>query len=153
MYPSTGRTDNQLTTLDHIMMFSAPLAGTPATLPALADPADTSANLNDRARAYLHTNCANCHQPGGGTPVDIDLRYSTSLQATGACDVIPQAGNLGLANARIIAPGAAARSVLVERVNRRDTVSIGMPPVGSTVVDAAGVTLLTNWVNGLTGCL
>jgi len=153
MYPSTGRTDNQLTTLDHIMMFSAPLAGTPATLPALADPADTSANLNDRARAYLHTNCANCHRPGGGTPVDIDLRYSTRLQATGACDVIPQAGDLGLPNARIIAPGVAASSVLVERVNRRDTVSIGMPPLASTVVDDAGVVLLTNWVDSLTGCL
>ncbi|MDH5620693.1 MAG: PQQ-dependent sugar dehydrogenase [Gammaproteobacteria bacterium] len=152
-YPGTGRSDNQLTTLDHIMMFAAPLAGTPATLPALADPEDTSAALDDRARAYLHTNCANCHRPGGGTPVDIDLRYSTSLQATGACDVIPQAGDLGLANARIIAPGAAASSVLVERVNRRDTVSIGMPPLASTVVDTAGVALLTNWVNSLAGCL
>jgi len=30
--------------------------------------------------------------------------------------------------------------------------SIGMPPIGSTVVDAAGVALLTDWVNGLTGC-
>ncbi len=152
-YPSTGRTDNQLTTLDHIMMFSAPLAGTPATLPALADPMDTGADLNDRARAYLHTNCANCHRPGGGTPVDIDLRYATSLQATSACDVAPQAGDLGLVNARIIAPGAAASSVLVERVNQRDTMSIGMPPLGSTIVDTDGVNLLTNWVNGLTGCL
>ncbi len=151
-YPSTGRTDNQLETIDHVMMFSTPLAGTPATLPALADPGDVNADLNARARAYLHTNCANCHRPGGGTPVDIDLRYSTALQATNACEVVPQAGDLGLVSARIIALGNASRSVLVERVNRRDTQSIGMPPVGSTVVDTAGVTLLTDWVNGLGSC-
>jgi len=151
-YPSTGRTDNQLETLDHIMMFTSPLAGTPDTLPALVDPMDTNADIDDRARAYLHSNCANCHQPGGGAPVDIDLRYTTALQDTNACDVIPQVGDLGLANARIIAPGAASRSVLVERANRRDTVSIGMPPIGSTLVDTAGVALLTDWVNGLTGC-
>ncbi len=151
-YPSTGRTDNQLETLDHVMMFSSPLAGTPDTLPALADPMDTNADLNDRARAYLHSNCANCHQPGGGTPVDIDLRYSTALQDTNACDVDPQLGDIGLLEPRIIFTGNASRSVLIERVSRRDSMSIGMPPIGSTVVDAAGVSLLTDWVNGLTGC-
>ncbi|MDH3578530.1 MAG: PQQ-dependent sugar dehydrogenase [Gammaproteobacteria bacterium] len=150
-YPSTGRTDNQLETLDHVMMFAAPLAGTPNTLPALADPMDTSADLDDRARAYLHTNCANCHRPGGGTPVDIDLRYYTTLQDTGTCDAIPQAGMVGIMNARIIAPGDAARSTLVARTNRRGDF-VAMPPVGSTVIDTAGVTLLTDWVNGLTGC-
>jgi hypothetical protein len=113
---------------------------------------DTNADLNDRARAYLHTNCANCHRPGGGTPVDIDLRYSTALQDTNACDIDPQLGDIGLMEPRIIAPGDASRSVLVERVNRRDSMSIGMPPIGSTVVDAAGVALLTDWVNGLASC-
>ena len=150
-YPSTGRTDNQLETIDHVMMFASPLAGTPDTLPRLADPADGNANLDDRARAYLHTNCASCHRPGGGTPVDIDLRYDTALTNTGACDAVPQAGMLGIMNARIIAPGDAARSTLVVRTNRRGD-NVAMPPLGSTVVDASGVTLLTNWVNSLTGC-
>jgi glucose/arabinose dehydrogenase len=27
----------------------------------------------DRARAYLHTNCSQCHQPSGPTTVDIDF--------------------------------------------------------------------------------
>ena len=150
-YPSTGRTDNQLETLDHIMMFAAPLAGTPDTLPALADPFDTNASLDDRARAYLHTNCASCHHPGGGTPVDIDLRYFTALPDTAACDTVPQAGTLGITNARIIAPGAAASSTLVARTNRRGDF-VAMPPVGSNVIDTAGVALLTEWVNALTGC-
>ena len=121
-------------------------------LPALADPFDTDADINERARAYLHTNCSGCHRPNGGTVVDIDLRYSTALQNTNACDVSPQLGGLGLANPRIIATGDAARSVVVERMSRRDSMSIGMPPIGSTVVDAAGVSLMTEWINGLTGC-
>jgi uncharacterized repeat protein (TIGR03806 family) len=149
-YPASGRTHNQLETLDAIAMFSSPLQGTPATLPAMPDPADTSADLGSRARAYLHTNCAQCHQPGGPTPVNLDLRYTTLLANTNACDVLPDAGGLGLMMPRIIAPGDASRSVLVARVDRRDV--NGMPPLGSTVVDAAGVALLNDWVNSLTGC-
>jgi hypothetical protein len=35
-------------------------------------------------------------------------------------------------------------------MNRRD--SHAMPPLGSNVVDTAGVSLLTQWIDGLTGC-
>ena len=150
-YPGSGITSNQLHTIDHVMMFTAPLAGTPDTLPRLVDPADGAATLDERARSYLHTNCANCHRPGGGTPVDIDLRYVTALQDTAACDLTPQAGRLGIADARIIAPGDAARSTLVARMSRRGD-NVAMPPVGSTVVDTAGVALLTDWVNSLASC-
>ncbi|MCH9695548.1 MAG: PQQ-dependent sugar dehydrogenase [Gammaproteobacteria bacterium] len=149
-YSQTGRSDNQLETMDHVMMFSSPLAGAPATLPALADPLDTSKSLDSRARAYLHSNCAQCHQPGGGSPVGIDLRYQTALPQTGACDIAPQAGDLGIANARIIAPGSSATSVLTERMNRRGTGA--MPPVGSTIVDNAGVRLVRDWIDSLANC-
>jgi uncharacterized repeat protein (TIGR03806 family) len=149
-YPSTGRTHNQLETLDAISMFSSPLPGDPATLPNMPDPADVAADLGQRARSYLHTNCSQCHQPGGPTPVNIDLRYTTALPDTNACDVVPDAGGVGIMMPRIIAPGDATRSVLVERVNRRDI--FGMPTLGSTIPDAAGVTLLTDWVNGLVNC-
>jgi len=148
-YPSTGRTHNQLETLDSITMFDSPI-GDPATLPAIPDPMDMNADIGARARSYLHTNCAPCHQPGGPTPVSLDLRYTTSLANTNACDVVPDAGDLGLMMARIITPGNASRSVLVERTNRRDV--NGMPPLGSTIVDADGVTLLTDWINGLANC-
>lgn len=150
IYPGTNRTSNQLATLAAIGMFSAPLPGAPATLPALADPTDTSQPLANRARAWLHTNCANCHQPGGPTPSNMDLRHSTALAATNICNVVPQAGDLGISDARLIAPGNAARSVVIARVNRRD--AQGMPPLGSTLVDFAAVSLLTAWVNGLGGC-
>jgi uncharacterized repeat protein (TIGR03806 family) len=149
-YPPPGRAANQLATLEHINLFTAPLPGEPATLPALADPANNGASLDSRARAYLHTNCALCHRPGGPTPSNMDLRSTTALAATNACNVVPQEGNLGIANARLIAPGDAARSLVVERMNRRD--ARGMPPIGSSVVDSSGVTLLSDWINSLGGC-
>ncbi len=150
-YPSTARSGNQLEAIDHVLMFASPLAGTPESLPRVAEPTDSTASLNDRARAYLHTNCASCHRPGGGTPVDIDLHYDTALTNTGACDMAPQAGMLGIMNARIIAPGDAARSTLVARTSRRGD-GVAMPPLASTVVDTDGVALLTEWVDSLTGC-
>ena len=149
-YPSTGRTHNQLETLDVIAMFLSPLQGDPAILPAMPDPMDMTADLGDRARAYLHTNCAACHQPGGPTPTDLDLRYTTALANMNACGVAPDAGDVGIAMPLIIAPGESGRSTLVARVNLRD--ADGMPPLGSTIVDADGVTLLTDWVDGLANC-
>ncbi|MEO8225047.1 MAG: PQQ-dependent sugar dehydrogenase, partial [Gammaproteobacteria bacterium] len=150
VYTGTNRTANQLATLAAIGMFSAPLPGAPGSLPALADPVDTSAPLANRARAWLHVNCAGCHQPNGPTPSGMDLRYATALSAANICNVVPQAGSLGIANARLVAPGDAARSVLIARMNRRD--AQGMPPLASNQVDASAVSLLTAWVNSLGGC-
>jgi uncharacterized repeat protein (TIGR03806 family) len=151
-YSATGRTANQLSTLDSIGLFSEPLSQPVAQLPLLPDPFGATATLNTRARAWLHTNCSNCHRPGGGTPVNLDLRYSTALAGTNACDVAP-VKSLGVANARIIAVGGsdpAGRSLLVLRPARSDAEA--MPPLLPRVVDAAGVALLTNWVNSLTSC-
>ncbi|HZF31105.1 MAG TPA: PQQ-dependent sugar dehydrogenase [Gammaproteobacteria bacterium] len=149
LYASTARTANELRTLDHILMFPTPL-GDPAAQPKMPDPFDATAPLGDRARAYLHTNCAQCHRPNGPTPVSMDFRYSTALASTSACDVVPTAGDFGLTNARIIAPGAPDRSVLVARVDRRDASQ--MPPLASTVKDAAGITLLRDWITSLATC-
>jgi hypothetical protein len=149
-YPQTGRSANQVVTLNAIGMFIPHVTDPPSDLPSMPDPFGAAGSLNDRSRAYLHTNCSQCHRPNGGTPTDLDLRYPTSLAGMTGCNIRPQAGNLGISNARIIAPGAARRSVLVARANRRG--SHGMPPLGSVLVDTAGVVLLTRWVNGLRTC-
>ena len=150
VYSSTGRTANQLATLEHIDLFSSSLPGAPDTLPRLTNPADGNAPLSARARSWLDTNCANCHQPGGPTPSGIDLRATTALSAMNTCNVPPQAGDLGLDDARLIAPGDPARSVVLARINRRD--AHGMPPVGSNRIDGDGVALLTAWINSLSSC-
>jgi uncharacterized repeat protein (TIGR03806 family) len=149
-YAATGRTANQLRTLDAISLFSTPL-GDPALQPATPNPFDSTVPLGSRARAYLHTNCAQCHRPNGPTQSALDLRYATLLSAMNACGVAPQLGDLGLgASARIVAPGSPASSVLLARMNRRD--ANGMPPLASNVVDAAGVALVESWISSLTAC-
>ena len=149
-YPSTGRTDNQLATLDHIGMLSTPLPDLPENLPIIPDPLNMALPLTDRARAYLHTNCAQCHRPGGLTPAAIDLRFGTTLSLTSTCNVAPQLGDLGINNAMIIAPGDSQHSVLVARLGRRD--AHGMPPLASNIVDVDGLALVTAWVDSLSEC-
>lgn len=81
----------------------------------------------------------------------MDLRYTTSFVATNTCNASPQSGDLGLgANARLIAPGSSANSILLNRITRRD--SAAMPPLGSNTVDTAGVSLITQWIDGLASC-
>jgi uncharacterized repeat protein (TIGR03806 family) len=148
-YPQTNRDAHQLVTLNTIDALASPIANPTDQVP-YPNPTGTSGTLGERARAYLHTNCSQCHRPGGPTTSTMDLRYATALADTHACDVAPGLGDLGISDARLIAPGAATRSVLIERMSRRD--AHGMPPVGSTQVDAEGAALLTNWVNSLTSC-
>ncbi|MEP7313359.1 MAG: PQQ-dependent sugar dehydrogenase [Pseudomonadota bacterium] len=149
-YPATARSANQITTLNAIGTLSPPVTQDPANLARLPDPAGTVATVAERARAYLHVNCANCHRPGGGTPDTMDLRYTTALPLTNACNAAPAAGDLGITGARLLMPGSAAQSLIVARMNRRTAGA--MPPLASNIVDAAGVALLTSWVNSLTSC-
>jgi uncharacterized repeat protein (TIGR03806 family) len=144
-YPQTGRTANQITTLNAVNVLSPPIAANP---PAYADPTDAGQSLTARARSYLHTNCANCHRPGAPTGVNLDLRHDTPLAQTGACDVAPSRGDLGIPSARIIAPGDDARSVLLARMSRRNDPNM-MPPIASNLRDASGETLIGSWIDSL----
>jgi uncharacterized repeat protein (TIGR03806 family) len=148
-YPSTGRSANQLDTLDGIALFESPLPA--RTEPGLTDPYDTAAALEDRARAYLHTNCAQCHRGAAAMPSDMDLRARKALADTKACDAPPTAGDVGLGPAaRIIAPGDPDASVMQARIERRD--AHGMPPLATSAVDETGAALLREWIASLDGC-
>ena len=145
-YPSSGREGHQITTLKTI----GALSGTTTDV-TLADPADQSTPVSERARAYLHTNCAQCHQPGGGTNVDIDLRWQTDFTNTRLCNVPPQNGTMGLDGAMRLVPANSDLSALVLRMALRDHAE-QMPPVGSNMVDAEGEALLREWIDAMPGC-
>lgn len=150
-YPQTGRQGHQLLTLNSIHALSPPLAD-PAAEIAYPNPTGTTGTLNERARAYLHTNCSQCHRPGGPTTSNMDLRYSTPLASTNACDAPPGISDLDIANARLIAPGVADRSVIPARMNLRDDPN-AMPPNGlGTRVDTDGLALIREWINSLQSC-
>lgn len=150
-YSQTGRTANQLTTLSApAIAMLTPQISDPNAQAKLSDPAGTD-SLGSRARAWLHTNCSMCHRPNGPTPVSMNLMASATLAATNTCNVDPSRGTLGLTGAKLIAPGLPDSSVILARANSRDPL-IQMPPIGSHVVDAAGVALLRSWISSLTGC-
>jgi uncharacterized repeat protein (TIGR03806 family) len=150
-YPQTGRDAHQLVTLNAINTLTPPIDDPANALP-YPNPTGTAGTLAERARAYLHTNCSQCHRPDGPTPSDMDLRYSTPLANTNACDAVPEHGNLDIADARLIAPGAPERSVMPARMNLRGNVN-AMPPVGlGARVDTDGVKLIRDWIDSLAAC-
>ncbi len=144
-------TDDQLRALEHAGFFGGCLPARPASLPALTDPADTSAPIASRARSWLQANCAHCHLPGGAAPTTIDLRAEVPFAAMNVCDAIPQHGDLGVAGARIVRPGSAEDSVLWLRAAIRDG-NDQMPPLATLIPDPLGDDVLASWINGLGGC-
>jgi uncharacterized repeat protein (TIGR03806 family) len=111
---------------------------------------DGKAPLEQRARAYLHTNCSICHSPGGPTPVDMDLRFATTFSQARLCEVAPAEGDLGVAGAQRLVPGDPSRSLLALRMRAhgRDH----MPPIGPQLVDDKGLALVEAWIRGLAHC-
>ncbi|MDJ0834447.1 MAG: PQQ-dependent sugar dehydrogenase [Gammaproteobacteria bacterium] len=154
LYLSTGRTANQMVTLNHIGMFSSQVTDQDS-LPVLTDPADPDASIDNRARAYLYTNCSQCHRFGGPTNVTLDFNITTADADMNICEATPSY-NIAAAS-YILAPGDASESTLYHRLNCREGVGgcmsgDEMPPLGSTVVDSAGVSLIETYINSLMTC-
>lgn len=146
-YPR-GVTANQVETLAGLGFFSAPLANIAANLPRLENPAGAGP-LELRARAYLHSNCSNCHR-NGAVQGPHDLRYSLTFRNTNTCGVAPTNGDLGIAGALILSPANPSLSLLSVRM--RSLTSSRMPPLGSSIVDAQGTALIDAWINSITTC-
>jgi len=148
LYPE-NRLSNQLTTLAHIGMFDAPLQAPAAQLEVFPDPAGTAA-LDARARAYLHANCSFCHRPGGFGGGGMNLLFAAPFDATGLCNAATQDGDLGIAGAKLLAPGDPARSLLSVRPHALDAKR--MPPVATRVVDTVGTGVIDQWITSITSC-
>ncbi len=113
----------------------------------LAHPYEDTAPLGDRARSWLHVNCAGCHRFGAGGAAAIQLNYDKRLNELRALDEKPTRGDFGLLAARIIAAGDPYRSTLFYRIA---TEGAGrMPHLGSRLVDEAGVALVRDWIRSL----
>jgi uncharacterized repeat protein (TIGR03806 family) len=139
-----ARHANQLDTLSHIgLLASDPPRG------ALPSPAGDD-SVDARARSWLHTNCSQCHRPGGPGGGTADYRYGPSLSAMGICDADPQHGDLGVSGARIVVPGDPEHSLLYLRIVATDAYT--MPPLGHTSPDPQGAALVAQWIRELTGC-
>ncbi len=145
--------ENQLMVLSRLgVIDSASLPGDLSSIGSLVDPYDTNVATEDRARSWMHTNCATCHNPVSGTATgSMDFRVSTPLPQMKICDVAPQHGDLGVRTAKLLVPGDAAKSLLWLRVHSVDALS-RMPPVATSRRDERASDLLETWINGLTAC-
>ncbi len=143
-YPSTGRTANQLTTLQHIGLLVDPEERSPDQLPRLAAVGDSERPIEGRVRSYLHTNCSGCHRPDGPTQALMDLRFFVDVASMNVCNVAPQLSALGIENPALIAPGSVERSIVYQRMNRRGPQQ--MPPLTTFLVDTVAVEVLERWI-------
>ena len=134
---------NQLATLNHIGLFAKPL---PEKLTAWVDPYDDAQPLDQRARAYLHINCAHCHRRGGGGSAAFDVQITTALEKS-LLNTRPTQGTFDIHGAQIVAPGDPYRSVLYYRMMKLG--SGRMPQFGSKLVDDRGTKLIRDWIDSL----
>ena len=171
-YP--GGSDNQLRVFSHIGLLNKPLvteAGAadgdakPATnggktaepktakrsrpqdYAALPNAYDTTADLNARARAYLHVNCSVCHVSAGGGNAPLQVRFDRKNLELGLLNERPIHGTFGIPDARLVTPGDPYASVLFYRVSKLGRGR--MPHVGSLVADQQGLALLHEWITRL----
>lgn len=132
VYPGTGMEANQLITLESINVLSRTLTDEELSF-SFYSIDDMAYSSKLRARSYLHSNCANCHQPGSPGGGNMDLRFTTTLADTQICNVAPQGDTLGLNNPLIVAPGNPDASILVMRME--DLGQHRMPPLASAIID------------------
>ncbi len=113
----------------------------------LIDPYDSSADLAERARSFLHSNCAYCHIEAGGGNAKMNLSYYASLAQMNIIDVEPNHHSFEKSTAKLIAPGSPDRSVLLHRMGIRGPGQ--MPQLSTSQVDDKAVQMLKEWVLGM----
>jgi len=137
-----GVTANQIDRFSQMVLFKETVK---SNSPGMASPHDKQAELDARARSYLHVNCGHCHRRGGGGTAHIVLQHGVPLDKTNALSARPTQGTFRIHDAEIIPPGDPFRSVLLYRMSK-----LGggrMPHFGSGVVDTKGLRLLHDWIS------
>jgi hypothetical protein len=115
-------------------------------------------NATERAAlGYLHANCGNCHNDtGNATTLELRLLVAhTTVQATDAYQTgvnQPTTGfdcnQAGVGACDRIEPGKSAASAIVMRMSVKSPGQT-MPPIGSEVVDSAGLAAVQAFIDGL----
>jgi uncharacterized repeat protein (TIGR03806 family) len=145
--------DNQLRVYAHLNLFTQPISSSyrkaesdapPVQVQKLPDPRDASLPVADRARSYLQANCSHCHRMWGGGNATFNVLFANPLKENRIVDVAPEHDDLGIPDAKLIAPGHPERSIILQRMSRLGAGR--MPQLASTVVDELGVSLVREWI-------
>ncbi len=141
------RQENQLKSWERMKLFDKPLG--PIEHLRFPDRNDLSAPAKDWARAYLHANCAHCHQPNSTGRSTLDMRNTRPFEDVG-CGRKAELP-LGLPEEQVIATGRPDSSSLLARMGSVDW-STRMPRLGSFVVDDLAVERIRTWITETSGC-
>lgn len=144
--PNGGSLESQLTQWQR----DGSLIGVPAgaELPRLASWNDPlTGAVAQRSRAWLHANCAHCHNPRGQAR-NSGLQLAVEIEEPSRYGVMktPVAAGRGSGGLQFdIVPGRPELSIMLYRVRSTET-GIMMPEFGRTQIDAEGAALLSQWI-------
>jgi hypothetical protein len=155
---------NQLDRLQAMGAFDAaiPQPYKPALIAPYMSQAGTppaNATVDQRARSYLHANCAFCHRPDGSF-TQTDFRYDAPFKDMGLCNQMPAKGDLDVDGALLLAPQLPMKSVIWLRMvapgptdpTDSNSSTMRMPQIASYVVDTQATTLISDWITEIAAC-
>lgn len=125
-------------------------AGAPR-LPVWDDPGDGT--LEERAKAYLESNCAFCHRPGGAarqSGLYLEANRDHTTLSYGRCKGPVSAGPGAGGRKYDYEPGNPDGSIMVFRMEHNEA-QIKMPELSRSIVHAEGVALVREWIASLPG--
>lgn len=115
----------------------------------------SSATVEQKARSYLHANCAFCHRPDDPDFFYTDLRLGVPFADMGVCGQDPQKSDLGVIGSKRLDPGNPMNSLMWLRMKAAaddgSREPDRMPPIASYVVDTDGVNAVGDWISSLSG--
>ena len=115
--------------------------------------ADSDADIEARARAWLEVNCQHCHNPKGfaaNTGFYLDV-FRPVDSTYGICKGPTATGSEGSGGRKVdIFPTDASRSILEYRIGHQATTAAArMPPIARSVVDEEALALIQNWIDNV----
>jgi hypothetical protein len=130
-YPSTGVTDNQLRTLNHLGMLNPSIneADIPNYLHSTIV-TDATAPIQFRMRSWMDSNCSQCHRPTGYCP-SYDARFYIPLENQNIINNVVKFRDL-------------AGSDAYQRDDALDATK--MPPLAKNLVHEAAMTVMRQWI-------
>jgi hypothetical protein len=130
-YPATGRSDNQLRTLNHLGLLHPPQnEASFATYLRSVAVTDPKATVQHRVRSWIDANCSHCHRPGGFGP-GYDGRLYTPLEQQNLVDTYVRFRDL-------------AGSELYQRDNALG--EFKMPPIAKNVIHEEAMAAMRQWI-------
>ena len=132
------------------------LRNAPAVWAARPPRIAAASDIERAALGHLHANCGHCHnRSGNGVPLRLTLAQSALDPEASRRETLASAVAVEgryrtptLPGRHLIEPRAPEASVLVARMSSRQP-QLQMPPLGTHIVDDAGLALVERWIHHL----